>query len=193
MDHIEEAIKAQLEKQGKEGLTAEQVEANAALDAKLQGEGTASPILGPDGEPVAREYTPEEEMAMEQNWQQLTKKVGMPDFIDDQIRRGLGIFMKRWNDSRPDDQIGFGLHLRQHRTNGGVIGSVSLALELKRDNKFQTIREKVVNFKHVKEMRHVHEWKMALYEAMLHDLISMAASHMIFIDEGRKSTPEQTV
>jgi len=120
-------------------------------------------------------------------WDQITKNIGLFDFLDDQIRRALGKYKSAWEKANPEQTMDFKLHLKTH---GGVgtagnkrlISGVSLILEKAQNGSWTVWREKKIEFTHIREMREGHKWKLALYEAMLHDLIAFGISYLVELD-----------
>lgn len=136
-----------------------------------------------------------QEMTAEQQqvWDQLTKQVGLADFIKDQIIRCLSSYKKSYHKSFPNMSIDFKMYLKNRKLEGNqahMIGGASLFLEFCYNGVWYVWREKRVDFTHIREMRNGHAWKLALYEAMLHDILAWGVTHLINIHE-IKHAPKQ--
>lgn len=126
----------------------------------------------------------EMDQVSEEAWDQITKKIGLAEFLDDQMRRALGSIKTVWESNNNGHTLDFKLHLK---TRGGVgnagnkrlIAGVSLYLEYAIDGLWVVLREKRIDFVHVREMRDGNKWKTAIHEALLHDVFAWGINYMI--------------
>lgn len=135
-----------------------------------------------------KKFTEETEAKQAELWNSLTKKIGLVDFLDDQIRRALGTYKTDWEKRYEGQTVDFKLHLQARRATGGLIGSAALILEIAINGVWKTWNEKVIKFRHIREMREGHEWKLALYESMFRELVSNAVTFRILSDQHAERT-----
>jgi len=124
----------------------------------------------------------------EEAWEQITKKVGLAEFLDDQLRRALGKVKTMWEGNNSGHTLDFKLHMK---TEGGVgtsgnkrlIAGVSLYLEYAIDGLWKVMRHKQIGFVHVREMKDGNKWKTTIHEALLHDIIAWGITYIILTDQ----------
>lgn len=134
-------------------------------------------------------------------WNEVTKKIGLPDFLDDQIRRALGVYKKTFEEAEKakvkEDPtyiprtIDFKLYMKSDRHPNSAIGrkgqprliaGAHLILEYAINGLWKVWRDKGLNFTHVQQMKEIHVWKLHLYEAMLQDLMGWGVTYCLAAD-----------
>lgn len=132
----------------------------------------------------------------EQAWDEFTRKIGLHTILEDQIRRCLGQYKAAWEKANAPYTLDFKLY---EKTRGGVgtsgnkqlIAGVSLILEKSLNGVWTVWRDKKIDFTHVGQMREAYKWKLALYEAMLHDLMAFGITYCLTMDDIKNgSTPK---
>lgn len=117
-------------------------------------------------------------------WDEVTKKVGLCDFLDDQIRRALGVYKYKWDKANAPEEIDFKMELKSlGGLQGRMIAGAQLRLEIKRGGLWRLWRNKEIKFEHIREARATHKWKLALYEAMYQDLLSWGVTYCILCED----------
>lgn len=133
------------------------------------------------------EHKKEAEEQGEKQWAQITKKIGLSNFLDDQIRRALGVYKTGWEKANAPQTLDFKLYMK---TKNGVskrlIASVSLYLDIATNGVWRPWREKKISFQHVNEMRNEHMWKLKLYEDMFQDLLGWGVSYCMILDNNKE-------
>jgi hypothetical protein len=130
-----------------------------------------------------KKFTDQAEAAQGELWNRLTKQVGLVDFLDDQIRRALGVYKTDWEKKHQGQTLDFKLHLQPRRAEGGLIGSAALILEIAVNGVWKKWNERIISFRHVREMRDANAWKLTLYESMFQYLISCGVTFRILSDQ----------
>ncbi len=125
-------------------------------------------------------------------WDKFTNKIGLEKLLDDQMRRGLGTFKTAYEKAYPEKTIDFKLYYSSKKSEGGVIASVYLILEICRNGLWKVWRRKQINFQHIREMRDGYKWKLALQEAMYYDLMSFGITYCILLDEANEQPRKES-
>lgn len=120
----------------------------------------------------------------EKTWDEITKKVGMAEFVDDQIRRALGLYKTAWQKTHEGQTIDFKMRLDTKKSQkSGMIAGASLKLEVSVNGVWTVWRNKEITFQHIREMREGHVWKLKLYEALFCDLVGWGVSYALVMQE----------
>ena len=116
-------------------------------------------------------------------WNEVTKKINLADFLDDQIRRALGAYKSEYMKKYPDFTLDFKLRMWNEKGAGGrLIAAANLELSFALNGNWKVWMNKRIKFTHIREINKAHEWKLALYEAMMKDLIGWGATYCLHID-----------
>lgn len=125
-------------------------------------------------------------------WKQLVKETKADKLLKDQLDRALGIFKTEFEKARKphtiDFKLRFGTKGAHYNKKGELlrIASATLTLEVAQDGLWEVWRQKVIDFRHVREMRDGHGWRLALCEAMFQDFVSFGLNYQLLLDGYRK-------